>query len=239
MEATVVCVDNSEWTRNGDYAPTRFQVSVERECEMMCVRLAICIWARTPPPGRARLPFPPASARLFFARSLTFCILLFLFIRYAGPGRRGQPPGRREDTGQPGKCGGRADDGGQGPAGAGHADARPGASVERDAGAKRARGRMGGAPEAQARVSRRNDLVASSGGLIWERTAGAVSEKGGHERKRGHNPARRSDTRAPTLHLNLPRSSAPFIFTGRPRRGVRQPVLLRPGRPAGPQAPGQ
>ena len=75
-----MCVDNSEWTRNGDYAPTRFQVRVERECEMMCVRLAICIWARTPPPGRARLPFPPASARLFFARSLTFCILLFLFI---------------------------------------------------------------------------------------------------------------------------------------------------------------
>lgn len=27
MEATVVVVDNSEWTRNGDYAPTRFQVS--------------------------------------------------------------------------------------------------------------------------------------------------------------------------------------------------------------------
>jgi len=26
MEATVVVVDNSEWTRNGDYAPTRFQV---------------------------------------------------------------------------------------------------------------------------------------------------------------------------------------------------------------------
>ncbi|KAK9813378.1 hypothetical protein WJX73_003916 [Symbiochloris irregularis] len=25
MEATVVCVDNSEWTRSGDYAPTRFQ----------------------------------------------------------------------------------------------------------------------------------------------------------------------------------------------------------------------
>ncbi len=25
MEATVVCIDNSEWTRSGDYAPTRFQ----------------------------------------------------------------------------------------------------------------------------------------------------------------------------------------------------------------------
>ncbi|CAD7695000.1 unnamed protein product [Ostreobium quekettii] len=25
MEATVVCVDNSEWTRNGDYTPDRFQ----------------------------------------------------------------------------------------------------------------------------------------------------------------------------------------------------------------------
>lgn len=25
MEATIVCVDNSEWTRNGDYTPDRFQ----------------------------------------------------------------------------------------------------------------------------------------------------------------------------------------------------------------------
>ena len=25
MEATIVCIDNSEWTRNGDYAPSRFQ----------------------------------------------------------------------------------------------------------------------------------------------------------------------------------------------------------------------
>jgi hypothetical protein len=25
-EATAVLVDNSEWTRSGDYAPTRFQV---------------------------------------------------------------------------------------------------------------------------------------------------------------------------------------------------------------------
>lgn len=25
MEATIVCVDNSEWTRNGDYSPDRFQ----------------------------------------------------------------------------------------------------------------------------------------------------------------------------------------------------------------------
>lgn len=28
QEATVVCVDNSEYTRNGDYAPTRFQAQV-------------------------------------------------------------------------------------------------------------------------------------------------------------------------------------------------------------------
>eukprot|EP00921_Rhytidocystis_pertsovi_P015634 GHVQ01024858.1.p1 GENE.GHVQ01024858.1~~GHVQ01024858.1.p1 ORF type:complete len:150 (-),score=16.80 GHVQ01024858.1:4-453(-) len=25
LEATLICVDNSEWTRNGDYAPTRFE----------------------------------------------------------------------------------------------------------------------------------------------------------------------------------------------------------------------
>ena len=29
MEATIVCIDNSEWTRNGDYAPTRFQAQAD------------------------------------------------------------------------------------------------------------------------------------------------------------------------------------------------------------------
>ncbi len=29
MESVVVCVDNSEWTRNGDYAPTRFQAQAD------------------------------------------------------------------------------------------------------------------------------------------------------------------------------------------------------------------
>ncbi|KAG7673779.1 hypothetical protein Ndes2526B_g02751 [Nannochloris sp. 'desiccata'] len=29
MEATVVCIDNSEFTRNGDYAPTRFQAQAD------------------------------------------------------------------------------------------------------------------------------------------------------------------------------------------------------------------
>lgn len=29
MESTVVCVDNSEFTRNGDYAPTRFQAQAD------------------------------------------------------------------------------------------------------------------------------------------------------------------------------------------------------------------
>ncbi|GMH43442.1 hypothetical protein BSKO_11364 [Bryopsis sp. KO-2023] len=29
MEATVVCVDNSEWTRNGDYIPDRFQAQAD------------------------------------------------------------------------------------------------------------------------------------------------------------------------------------------------------------------
>ena len=29
MEATVVCVDNSEWTRSGDYSPTRFQAQAD------------------------------------------------------------------------------------------------------------------------------------------------------------------------------------------------------------------
>ena len=26
LEATMVCVDNSEWMRNGDFTPTRFEV---------------------------------------------------------------------------------------------------------------------------------------------------------------------------------------------------------------------
>jgi 26S proteasome regulatory subunit N10 len=29
MEAVVVCIDNSEWTRNGDYAPNRFQAQAD------------------------------------------------------------------------------------------------------------------------------------------------------------------------------------------------------------------
>ncbi|KAG1670530.1 hypothetical protein FOA52_015395 [Chlamydomonas sp. UWO 241] len=29
MEATIVCIDNSEWTRSGDYAPTRFQAQAD------------------------------------------------------------------------------------------------------------------------------------------------------------------------------------------------------------------
>jgi 26S proteasome regulatory subunit N10 len=29
LEATVVCIDNSEYSRNGDYAPTRFQAQAD------------------------------------------------------------------------------------------------------------------------------------------------------------------------------------------------------------------
>ena len=29
LEATLVCVDNSEWTRNGDFAPTRWQAQAD------------------------------------------------------------------------------------------------------------------------------------------------------------------------------------------------------------------
>ena len=29
MEATVICVDKSDWTRNSDYAPTRFQAQAD------------------------------------------------------------------------------------------------------------------------------------------------------------------------------------------------------------------
>jgi 26S proteasome regulatory subunit N10 len=29
MEATIVCIDNSEWTRSGDYAPSRFQAQTD------------------------------------------------------------------------------------------------------------------------------------------------------------------------------------------------------------------
>ncbi|CAM6089422.1 unnamed protein product [Calypogeia fissa] len=29
LEATVICIDNSEWMRNGDYAPTRFQAQAD------------------------------------------------------------------------------------------------------------------------------------------------------------------------------------------------------------------
>ncbi|KAI3846316.1 hypothetical protein MKX03_035475, partial [Papaver bracteatum] len=29
LEATMICIDNSEWMRNGDYSPTRFQAQAE------------------------------------------------------------------------------------------------------------------------------------------------------------------------------------------------------------------
>ncbi|OVA19625.1 von Willebrand factor [Macleaya cordata] len=29
LEATMICIDNSEWTRNGDYSPTRFQAQAD------------------------------------------------------------------------------------------------------------------------------------------------------------------------------------------------------------------
>lgn len=28
-QATVICIDNSEWMRNGDYSPTRFQAQAD------------------------------------------------------------------------------------------------------------------------------------------------------------------------------------------------------------------
>lgn len=34
LEATMVCVDNSEWTRNGDYAPNRFQAQTDAVNEL-------------------------------------------------------------------------------------------------------------------------------------------------------------------------------------------------------------
>lgn len=29
MESVIICIDNSEWTRNGDYAPNRFQAQAD------------------------------------------------------------------------------------------------------------------------------------------------------------------------------------------------------------------
>lgn len=29
MEAVIICIDNSEWTRNGDYGPNRFQAQAD------------------------------------------------------------------------------------------------------------------------------------------------------------------------------------------------------------------
>ena len=66
-----MCVDNSEWTRNGDYAPTRFQVWVGRVRALAHV-CAVCVretgrCART----RARAPSSERAARCF-SRPLTF-----------------------------------------------------------------------------------------------------------------------------------------------------------------------
>lgn len=29
LQATMICIDNSEWMRNGDYSPTRIQAQVD------------------------------------------------------------------------------------------------------------------------------------------------------------------------------------------------------------------
>ena len=29
IQATMICIDNSEWMRNGDYSPTRFQAQAD------------------------------------------------------------------------------------------------------------------------------------------------------------------------------------------------------------------
>jgi hypothetical protein len=34
LEATVICMDNSEFVRNSDYAPTRLQVL--KQCQKLC-----------------------------------------------------------------------------------------------------------------------------------------------------------------------------------------------------------
>ena len=134
-----MCIDNSEWTRNGDYAPTRFQVRARgwrrRGATCACTRVGRASVSVPPSWGRARLLLP--SARLFFfPLPATLTCPSSLPPHTLGPGRRGQPAGRRQDAGQSRKRGGRADDGGQGAPGAGHADARPRPRVERDAGVR-------------------------------------------------------------------------------------------------------
>jgi hypothetical protein len=64
MEATVVCVDNSEWTRNGDYAPTRFQVR-RGMCRVYACTCVLCrAWARLALPalGERASPFDERRA---------------------------------------------------------------------------------------------------------------------------------------------------------------------------------
>lgn len=139
MEATVVCVDNSEWTRNGDYAPTRFQVR-RGMCRVYACTCVLCrAWARLALPalGERASPFDERRAVPLARTPLTFSPPLSP-IPLSGPGRRGQPAGRRQDAGKPGKRGGRADHGGESPPRPGHAHARPRASVERDAGERNA-----------------------------------------------------------------------------------------------------
>ena len=35
LEATIICIDNSDWTRNGDYLPTRYQAQVDSAREII------------------------------------------------------------------------------------------------------------------------------------------------------------------------------------------------------------
>lgn len=49
MQATVICVDDSEWMRNGDYPPTRLQAQEDAANLVVGTKMTVRLLASLPP----------------------------------------------------------------------------------------------------------------------------------------------------------------------------------------------
>ena len=66
-QATMICVDNSEWMRNGDYCPSRFAQQSDAVAIICNAKLQVSLLSL----ARACVS-PPQAVTLLFARVLAF-----------------------------------------------------------------------------------------------------------------------------------------------------------------------
>ena len=140
LEATILCIDNSEYVRNSDYLPTRLQVR-----NPPFVGPLFCFKASSRPMKRTTFCcflFPLPSRSPITARSLrvlpadlvlTLPSLPYIYNSIVGGSGRHQPARRREDAVQPRKQRRGAQLGWKGAQGAGHPHGRPRGGSKRSA----------------------------------------------------------------------------------------------------------